>query len=107
MDASVPSLAALRELTVSIFHRNARNSQLDFSHAILEGKKHVPLQAGCGMGKTLGFWIPLCARSSRSLIVLTPLTLLGNQHVGNLTEAGVSAINVDADAVIAAHLCLK
>jgi len=98
-DPPVPSLANLRELTLSRFNRNACNFQLEFAQAVLEGKKHVLLQAGCGMGKTLGFWIPLLARTSGSLIVVTPLTLLGDQHVDNLTEAGVSAINIDADTV--------
>ena len=98
-DTSVPSLAVLRELTFSKFDRNACNFQLEFAQALLEGKKHVLLQAGCGMGKTLGFWVPLLARTSGSLIVVTPLTLLGDQHMENLTEVGIRAINVDADTV--------
>ena len=98
-DLSVPSLAALRDLTVSSFHLDACDFQLEFAQAILEGKKHVLLQAGCGMGKTLGFWVPLLARSSGFLIVVTPLTLLGDQHVQNLKKAGIRAINVDADTI--------
>ena len=95
----VPSLADLRELTLARFHRNPCNFQLDFARAILEGKKHVLLQAGCGMGKTLGFWVPLLARTSGCLIVVTPLTLLGDQHVENLMEAGIRAVNIDADTI--------
>ena len=98
-DPPVPSLAALCKLTLSQFHRNACNFQIEFAQAILEGKKHVLLQAGCGMGKTLGFWIPLLVRTSGFLIVVTPLTLLGDQHVENLMDAGIKAINVDADAI--------
>jgi len=98
-DPSVPSLATLRELTLSKFHRNACNFQLEFAQAVLEGKKNVRLQAGCGMGKTLGFWIPLLVWTSGFLIVVTPLTLLGNQHVENLTKARITAINIDADTV--------
>jgi len=98
-DPPVPSLAVLRELTLSTFHRNACNFQLEFAQAVLKGKSHVLLQAGCGMGKTLGFWIPLLARTSGILIVVTPLTLLGDQHVENLAEAGIKAINVDADTL--------
>ena len=98
-DPSVPSLADLRELTSSTFQRNACDFHLEFAQAILEGKKHVLLQAGCGMGKTLGFWIPLLARTSGFLVVVTPLTLLGDQHVANLADVGIKAINVDADAV--------
>ncbi|KAF9642777.1 hypothetical protein BDM02DRAFT_3069864, partial [Thelephora ganbajun] len=95
----VPSLADLRELTLTRFHRNPCNFQLEFAQAVLEGKKHVLLQAGCRMGKTLGFWIPLLARTSGSLIVVTPLTLLGDQHVENLAEAGIQAVNIDADTI--------
>jgi len=96
-DPPVPSLAALRELTLSTFHRSACNFQMEFAQAILEGKNHVLLQAGCDMGKTLGFWIPLLALVSGILIVITPLTLLGDQHVENLAEVNIKAINIDAD----------
>ncbi|KAF9788745.1 P-loop containing nucleoside triphosphate hydrolase protein [Thelephora terrestris] len=95
----IPSLADLRELTLARFQQNACNFQLDFARAILEGKKHVLLQAGCGMGKTLSFWVPLLARTSGSFIVVTPLTLLGDQHVENLSEAGIQAVNIDANAI--------
>lgn len=91
-DASVPSLDDLRTLTLKKFGKNACNFQLEFAQALLEGKKHVLLQAGCGMGKTLGFWIPLLAKPSGILIIVSPLTLLGNQ-------VGIRAINIDADAI--------
>ena len=52
------------------------------------------------MGKTLGFWIPLLIWTSGFLIIVTPLTLLGNQHVENLMEAGITVVNIDADAVL-------
>ena len=98
-DTSIPSLATLCELMLSKFHWNACDFQLEFAQAILEGKKHVLLQAGCGMGKTLSFWIPLLARTLGSLIVVTPLTLLGDQHMQNLMEVGISAINIDVDTI--------
>jgi hypothetical protein len=75
-DASVPSLEDLRALTLENFGKNACNFQLEFARALLEGKKPVLLQAGCGMGKTLGFWIPLLAKPSGILIVVSPLTHL-------------------------------
>ncbi|KAF9648222.1 hypothetical protein BDM02DRAFT_3075350, partial [Thelephora ganbajun] len=68
------------------------NFQLEFEQALLKGKKHVLLQAGCGMGKTLGFWIPLLARPSGVLIVVSPLTLLGDQHADDLCKVGIRAI---------------
>ena len=98
-DASVPSLDDLRTLTLKKFGKNACNFQLEFAQALLEGKKHILLQAGCGMGKTLGFWIPLLAKPSGILIIVSPLTLLGNQHAADLCEVGIRAINIDADAI--------
>ena len=98
-ETSVPSLEALRTMAFEKFGKNACNFQLEFAQALLEGKKHVLLQAGCGMGKTLGFWIPLLARPSGILIVVSPLTLLGDQHAADLKNAGIRAINVDTDTI--------
>jgi len=98
-DASVPSLEELRALTRKTFGKTPCNFQLEFAQALLEGKKHVLLQAGCGMGKTLGFWIPLLANPSGLLVVVSPLTLLGDQHAKDLCEVGINAINVDADTI--------
>ena len=106
-DTSVPSFADLRELTLSKSHQNACNLRLELAQAVLKGKKHVLLQAGCGMGKTLGFWVPLLARTSGFLIVVTPLTLLGDQHAKDLTKAGISAINIDATQFPAVHMYLE
>jgi len=117
---SVPSLEDLRALTLEKFGKNPCNFQLEFAQTLLEGKKHVLLQAGCGMGKTLGFWIPLLANPSGFLIVISPLTLLGDQHVDDLRRVGINAVNVDADTIsgtprvfevkifaIATHLTLR
>ena len=79
-DPPALSLEALRALTLKRFSRNACNFQLEFAQALLEGKKHVLLQAGCGMGKTLGFWILLLANPTGLLVVVSPLTLLGDQY---------------------------
>jgi len=97
--SSILSLATLCELTFLKFHWNACDFQLEFAQAVLEGKKNILLQAGCGMGKTLGFWIPLLVWTSGFLIVVMPLTLLGDQHVENLTKARITAININADTV--------
>lgn len=99
-DPPVPSLEALRALTLKRFGKNACNFQLEFAQALLEGKKHVLLQAGCGMGKTLGFWIPLLANPTGLLVVVSPLTLLGDQHANDLKKVGIKAVNVDADTII-------
>lgn len=99
-DPPVPSLEALRALTLKRFGKNACNFQLEFAQALLEGKKHVLLQAGCGMGKTLGFWIPLLANPTGLLVVVSPLTLLGDQHANDLRKVGIKAVNVDADTIV-------
>ena len=54
------------------------------------------------MGKTLGFWIPLLANPSGFLIIISSLTLLGDQHVDDLRQAEIKAINVDADTIVGA-----
>ena len=97
---SVPSLEDLRALTLAKFGKNPCNFQLEFAQTLLVGKKHVLLQAQCGMGKTLGFWIPLLANPSGFLIVISPLTLLGDQHVDDLRRVGIKAVNIDADTIV-------
>jgi hypothetical protein len=72
--APVPLLEDLRALALEQFGKRACNFQLEFAQAPIEGKKPVLLQAGCGVGKTLGFWIPLLAKPSGILIVVSPLT---------------------------------
>ena len=98
-DPCVLSLATLHVLTLSKFHRNACNFQLEFGQAVLEGKKNVLLQTGRGMGKTLGFWITLLVRISSFVIVVMPRTLPSDRHVEDLMEAGITAINIHADTV--------
>ena len=98
-DTSVPSLETLRALTIARFGKNPCNFQLEFARTLLEGRKHALLQAGCGMGKTLGFWIPLLARPFGILIVVSPLTLLGDQHVEDLRKVGIRAVNINADTI--------
>ena len=46
--------------------------------------QHVLLQAGCGMGETLGFWIPLPSCTSDFLMMVTPLTLPSEQRGGDI-----------------------
>ena len=52
------------------------------------------------MGKTLGFWIPLLANPTGLLVVVSPLTLLGDQHANDLRKVGIKAVNVDADTIV-------
>ena len=106
-NTSVPSLADLRELTLSKSHWDACNLQLELAQAVLKGKKHILLQAGCVMGKTLGFWVPLLAWASGFLIVVMPLTLLGDQHAKDLTKASISAININVTQFPAVHMYLE
>jgi hypothetical protein len=61
------------------------------------GKKHALLQAGCGMEKTLGSRIPLLTKPPGILIIVSLLTLLGDQR--DLCAVGIRAINVDTDVI--------
>ena len=99
---SVPSLEDLRALTLAKFSKNSCDFHLEFAQTLLEGTKHVLLQAECGMGKTSSFWILLLANPSGILIVVSPLTLLGDQHVDNLRNVGINAVNIGANTIAGA-----
>ena len=98
-DPSIPSLEALRTLAIKTFSKAPCSFQLEFAQALLKRKKHVLLQAGCRMGKTRGFWIPLLTNVSGCLVVISPLTLLGDQHADDLRWVGIKAVNIDADTI--------
>ncbi|KAG1906202.1 uncharacterized protein F5891DRAFT_1182425 [Suillus fuscotomentosus] len=77
--------------------------QLKVAHALLKGDQDVLCIAGTGMGKTLGFWIPLLFRINSIQLVITPLNLLGKQNALSLVKAGIWAIAINAETASAAN----
>ncbi|KIJ64213.1 hypothetical protein HYDPIDRAFT_71054, partial [Hydnomerulius pinastri MD-312] len=49
----------IRECTQQVFGVRPCLWQLKVAEALLKGDKDVLCTAGTGMGKTLGFWMPL------------------------------------------------
>ncbi|KAG1896740.1 uncharacterized protein F5891DRAFT_906803, partial [Suillus fuscotomentosus] len=47
--------------------------QLKVAQALLKGDSDVICTAGTGMGKTLGFWLPLLFHDGGIQIIVTPL----------------------------------
>ncbi|KIK82260.1 hypothetical protein PAXRUDRAFT_75572, partial [Paxillus rubicundulus Ve08.2h10] len=71
--------------------------QLKVAKALLKGDKDVLCTAGTGMGKTLGFWMPLLFRPDGIQMVVTPLNLLGKQNATSLAKAGIRAITISSE----------
>lgn len=65
------------------------------------------LEAGCGFGKTLGFWIPLFHKEKGIQIVVTALNLLGKQNIDTLTKAGIKGISINAETATAHNFRVK
>ncbi|KAI9432879.1 P-loop containing nucleoside triphosphate hydrolase protein [Lactarius psammicola] len=67
--------------------------QLEAALTQLEKRDLVTL-APTGSGKTLTFWIPLLFNGDGITIVITPLNILGNKNVVELSAISISAINL-------------
>ncbi|KAG1868334.1 hypothetical protein DFJ58DRAFT_653975 [Suillus subalutaceus] len=55
------------------------------------------------MGKTLAFWSPLAIKDMGILIVVTPLTQLGEQSVSFLEKAGIQSISISTETASRAN----
>ena len=84
-----PTLSEIRQCTQQVFGIRPCLWQLKVTEALLMGDKDILCMAGTGMGKTLGFWMPLLFRPSSIQIVVTPLNMLGRQNAASLAKAGI------------------
>ncbi|KAG2740214.1 hypothetical protein P692DRAFT_20753646, partial [Suillus brevipes Sb2] len=67
--------------------------QLKVAQTLLKGDQDVICMTGTGMGKTLGFWLPLLFRDGGIQIIVTPLNMLGKQNAASLAKAGICGIS--------------
>ena len=59
----------------------------------LMGRDLVTL-APTGSGKTLTFWIPFLFNEDGITVVITPLNILGENNIKELSDVSIAAINL-------------
>ncbi|KAI9466166.1 P-loop containing nucleoside triphosphate hydrolase protein [Lactarius psammicola] len=89
----LPSLEAMRAVVKDRFGFFPCKWQLEAALTQLEKRDLVTL-APTGSGKTLTFWIPLLFNGDGITIVITPLNILGNKNVVELSAVSIPAINL-------------
>src|SRR5258705_13940267 len=100
----IPSIAEVRQRTQQVFGIKPCLWQVKVIQALLKGDKDVLCTAGTGMGKTLGFWIPLLFRPEGIQIIVTPLNMLGRQNASSLAKAGIKAISISAETATSTNI---
>lgn len=106
-ESHIPTIEHLRNLTQEKTEYRPCLFQLKFAQAILKGDRDVLLEAGCGQGKTLGFWIPLFYKPTEIQLVVTALNVLGKQNVDTLKRAGIHAISIDSERATAKNFTIE
>ncbi|KAI9240533.1 MAG: P-loop containing nucleoside triphosphate hydrolase protein, partial [Podila humilis] len=70
-----------------------KDDQLEVVARIGECRDTI-LIAGCGWGKSLVFHLPLVIWEDKIMIIITPLTALGNEQSKRLNDKGIKSINL-------------
>lgn len=93
----IPTFADIRSRALEKFGVKPCLWQLKVAQTLLKGDRDVICTAGTGMGKTLGFWLPLLFRDGGIQIIVTPLNMLGKQNAASLAKAGIRGISIDGE----------
>lgn len=104
---SVPTWSEIRQRAQERFEVRPCLWQLKVAEALLKHEKDVVCMAGTGMGKTLGFWLPLLFRPGGIQVVVTPLNMLGKQNVASLAKAGIRGIAINSETATAASFSVR
>ena len=91
--AGLPTLSEMREAVKECFGFFLCTWQLNAASTQLEQNDLVTL-APTGSGKTLTFWIPLLFNGGGITIIVTPLIVLGEKNVTELSLVSIPAINL-------------
>jgi len=103
----VPTLSEIRQRAEEHFGVRLCLWQLKVAEALLRHDKDVVCVAGTGMGKTLGFWLPLLFHPGGIQVVVTPLNMLGKQNVASLAKAGIQGIAINSETATLANFSVR
>ena len=87
----VPTVEEIRAKVQEVFSRRACLWQCTAIQATLSGK-HVCIDVGTGMGKTLAFLAPATLDPEKILFIVSPLNVLGSQNQQYLENAGIAYV---------------
>jgi superfamily II DNA helicase RecQ len=107
ISSDIPSLGQIRSVTLQKFGVRPCLWQVKVAQVLLKGDHDVLCTAGTGMGKTLGFWIPLPLFCQGIQIVITPLNMLGKQNAASLGKAGIRAISISSETATTANFAVS
>ena len=62
-------------------------------------QRDLILLASMGSGKTLTFWIPLLFNEGGIMIVVTPLVVLGDKNVVELSAVSIPTVNCTSESM--------
>ncbi|KAJ7731383.1 hypothetical protein B0H16DRAFT_1772954 [Mycena metata] len=71
--------------------------QIRVVEAILKRDGDVVCISATGSGKTLTFWLPLLFKTDGIQLVISPLNILGDQNVTQLSKMGIDGISITAE----------
>jgi superfamily II DNA helicase RecQ len=95
---ALPSLDEMREAVNARFGCSPCTWQLEAALTQLSGRDLLTL-VPMGSGKMLTFWIPLLFNGDGITIVITPLIVLGEKNVKELSDVSISAINLTSASI--------
>ncbi|KAJ3549966.1 hypothetical protein NM688_g5124 [Phlebia brevispora] len=98
MDTFTPSIDEIKATAAKAFGHQPCLWQCKVTQAILKRDRDVVNVAPTGAGKTMTFWMPLLFRPVGTVVVITPLNILGTQNKQKLMKLGIPAINIDAQS---------
>ena len=94
--SSAPLLNDARRKCQEVFQRRLCLWQYLVTSAVF-ARKHVIINVGTGMGKTLAFLLPLLFWEDGIVIIITALNILGKQIAEQLMDVGIPAISISGE----------
>ncbi|ORZ15516.1 P-loop containing nucleoside triphosphate hydrolase protein [Lobosporangium transversale] len=89
----------IRQEAKKAFGFDLKNEQLDIVTKI-EERQDCILIAGTGWGKTLIYFFPLILWPKTTILIVTPLKVLGDEQVEKLTSLGINSIHLKSEMFI-------